>query len=388
MSSTCTFVESDFLNKSERLQNIGEGTFGSVSLYNTSRGRFVVKETKMSHKSLGYPPDFLTEIDMLIKFRPIRTVVSIEGVCFDLEKKKGFILLEPLDTNLSTWARSTLFAERMRYIPDLIDMIAGTLALMHRFSFIHNDVKTNNILVKNTATGPLFKLADFGKSIYVIDTSVPYGGIGKYSPPKHRNVYVTEYWAFMVSLIEVIIGGRRMVTSDDSRDFYSIYTKRGKFDLFKYLQTILSPMQFASIPNVFWRFVQPLLTRSSPSISEGLSNINISISSKALKDVEDNISRVVPEQPGFKVIKQEFYDRIKKVGCIHNFYRFENIMNKFLHLSPLSLSEINLKHYAEVVYIIVVKSRAQHFRYFDDQDTFLLFERALLTLIGFQTTML
>ncbi len=114
MNSTCSFIPRDFLSRSVKLQTLGEGTFGTVALYDTPTGRLVVKETKLQHKSLGYPPDFLNEVDMLIKLKPVKSVVSIHSLCFDNEQRRGYILLEPLESNLSKWARKTSFKERMR----------------------------------------------------------------------------------------------------------------------------------------------------------------------------------------------------------------------------------------------------------------------------------
>ena len=38
-----SFVSKDFLDKSEKIENLGQGTFGTVALYDTPDGRYVIK---------------------------------------------------------------------------------------------------------------------------------------------------------------------------------------------------------------------------------------------------------------------------------------------------------------------------------------------------------
>ena len=189
MSSGCSFVDADFLDKSTKIKDLGEGTFGSVSLYDTPHGQYVIKQTKLSDKSLGYPPDLLAEVDMLIKLRPLDHVVRLEGACFDLYERKGFMMLEPLDMHLYRWIKCESFDRRMKYLPRLIAQIGGVIGLMHRLKFVHDDIKSNNILVREDSHGPIFKLADFGKARQVLDERKPYGGIERYRPPIHKTIY-------------------------------------------------------------------------------------------------------------------------------------------------------------------------------------------------------
>jgi serine/threonine protein kinase len=168
MDSISSPITTDFLHNSTHLTTLGEGTFGSVGLYSTPRGHLVVKETKMQNKSLGYPPDFLNEVDFLIKLAPIRSVVNIEGICFDNDHRKGYLFMEPMKCNLWEWAKQTSFKKRIQNLRSLISMIGGALGVMHHFSLVHNDMKTNNILVDESSDGLVSKLADFGKSFPIL----------------------------------------------------------------------------------------------------------------------------------------------------------------------------------------------------------------------------
>jgi serine/threonine protein kinase len=393
INSTCSFVSGDFINKSEKIRTLGSGTFGCVALYNTPLGRYVVKETKIADKSLGYPSDFLAEVDMLIKLRSIKTVVTLQGVCFDNDKRKGYILLEPLDSNLSQWARQSPFSERVSQLPNIIFMVGSAIAMMHHFSFVHNDVKTNNILVRRDSdtNGYIFKLADFGNSVYVTDSSTPYCGIEQYSSPELRNIYISEFWAFMISLIEVIIGGQRLITTEKAIKFYQPYIKlthlgKIKFDLPRYLHTVLTSSEFKVIPSNFWEFVGPLINGDDTTIAECLSHIGINLNINVINEIDKSISKGVGIHPRFNIVENEFRNKLQTIGFTRYFGRFSKLYNKFLSVTPENqyLSDLDLKHYAEIAYVIIARSKAKNFEYFRDQDMFLLFQRAFLMKVGYQ----
>ena len=395
-----SFVENNFIKESEKIRSLGSGTFGSVGLYNTQYGKFVIKETKMMDRSLGYPPDFLTEIDMLLKFRSVDTVVRIEGVYFDIDTRKGYILLESMDTNLSKWINKNNFRTRIREIPNLIDMIGGTLAIMQHFGCVHNDIKTNNILVKNTPDGLLFKLADFGKSVCATGSHDEYGAITKYLPPTRQHILTSEYWAFMMCLVEMIMG-EYSPRGKTIGEFYDRFESKKRFDLPKALRSVLTDEEYHSIPSAFWKFVSPLImavdiskgTHSlKTTITDGLRNDDIVVNEDIIQLVRDSISWHEPMSPRYELVKDEFESRIRSIHGINHtvgIRRFRRLLNKFLCIiGNEKFDLIDLKHYAEVVYIIIVKKKDMSFQYFDSVDNFLLFQRALLAKIGYQSIIL
>jgi len=386
-------VSLDFLHKSEKLATLGEGTFGSVSLYNTPKGDLVVKETKMQHKSLGYPPDFLNEVDMLVKLLPIQSVVNIKGVCFDNEERKGYLFLEPLKCNLWEWAKRSSFATRIKAIRRLISTIGGALAVMHSFSIVHNDMKTNNILVDESDAGIMFKLADFGKSVPIKSPTVRYCGIQKYRPPTSYNVYHSEIWAFMVVLVEVLLGGHRMVDRSSISDFYDDYADivihgRDRFRLRQYLQERLTSDQYQMIPDDFWKFVRPIYHGNNVSMQHLLERIGVQLNDIIVDEVDAIISREVPIQPNYHLVEDKFKRKFRSIGMTQCYPQFLQLYNKFLSLVCQKLQEIDLKYYAEVAFVIIVQKKVKRFEYFPDQDSFLSFQRAFLMTIGYQINIL
>lgn len=393
---SCSNISSDFINKSVEIKSLGSGTFGRVALYDTPLGQGVIKETKVEDKSLGYPSDFLTEVDMLFKLRPIKSVVSIKGVCFDNDKRKGYILLEPLDCNLSQWYTKTPFKERISQLLNIITMIGGTIGIMHHLSLVHNDLKPNNILVKEEDDGLIFKLADFGTSAYIIDPNVHYCGIEQYKPPKISDIYHSEFWAFMVSLVEVIIGKKlvNIKKEDKCTLFYNSYLTpsisgmRPKFELPRYLKSVLTTKEYKMIPSKFWIFIDNLINGQDTNITNSLYKIGINLNTNLINEVSKCISRAVPIQPRFNLIEKEFKEKFTNVQLSSRYFdRFSRLYNKFLSLisEKQHLSSIDLRYYAEVAFVIVARSKAIKFDYFEEQEQFLLFERAFLNLIQYQT---
>lgn len=385
-----------FIKNSHKIRSLGEGTFGEVALYDTPKGRCVIKTTKLSDRSLGYPPDLLAELDVLVKLREIQGVINFEGVCFDSNDRKGFILLEPLDSDLYSWAKYETFDRRIKYLPRLISQIGDALMAMHKISLIHNDIKSDNILVKETSDGPMFKLADFGKATLVHDNKSRYGGITKYKPPYRSDIFLTEYWAFMVCMVETILGGRRMVNRDDVSKFYKSYEHvcnrqcekkcqhSHKFDLKYYLEKNIGYNKSKKIPKVFWDFVNPILNDETTTIKLDLQKNGFAISQKILNDMCQNISTLEQHHPKFHIIKDKFKLRMERSGSLQYLPNFTNLFNKFLFLSPIELDDDTIHYYAEVAYIITAKRKCQHYRYFKSKSQFLEFQVAFLATVGFQ----
>lgn len=415
-----SILDNSFSENSRKLQTLGSGTFGQVSLCSTLHGDYVSKETKIDDKSIGYPPDFLTEIDVLLKFRKLPSIIKIQGLNFEMEQRKARILLEVMSCNLSDWCKNNSFSDRVKVLPQLIKEIGGSLAVIHFFQFVHNDIKTNNILVDTTSGVPKFKIADFGKSLRVRDEEKTiYGGIEKYKPPTHRNIYESEYWAFMIVLSEVILGSRLVTTTtvgNDERntEFYRKNSDTKGFQLRRLLETKLKPNQAAEIPEEFWKFVEPILYENKPRMAISLKRIfgprsyksppthqcrylfpeteevkiehfDSFISREILEDIADDISKDVGKQKQYEMMKHEFKQYFADRNLTEYYSRFSRLFNKFLSKLNSELDRESLKRYAEVAVVIVLKSKITRYTNFSSERDFLLAQRAFLNKICYQT---
>ena len=385
------FMSLDFMRETPLIEKLGEGTFGTVGLHQTCYGHRVIKATKISDESLGYPHDFINEVDMLMKLRDISSVVALKGVFFEDKKRKGYIHLEPMDTNLSKWSRRVPFSVRITHLMTLISSIGGTLAIMHHYGLIHNDIKANNILLSNTSSGPIFKLADFGKAKCIISSSGSYGCIDRYKAPFDLNLYKAEFWAFMITLVEVIIG-ERLLDRTSVTEFYQDNLKiKGtgiKFDLRGFLSKKLRKNEFQMIPQFFWDFVDPLISNQITDITSSLQRIGINITDSCLAEVGKNISRSGLVHPSFKKIEREFKKRINDMDMSKHYYRFHNLINKFLYSVGIEFDDLTLRQYAEVALTMVIKRNVDYLRYFQDQKLFLVYQRAFLITMGHQVHVL
>lgn len=393
--SICSISGIDLIHKSVNLGDVGEGTYGTVSLYDTPQGKLIIKKTKLDERSLGYAVDFLTEIDMLLKLRAMSNVVKLYDMCFDIYGKKGYIVMEPLTTDLKRWYRTVSIETRITHLSDLIRGVGGTLAVMNSFTLIHNDIKPNNILVRVAGDELMFKLSDFGKSARVTPETV-YGGIDTYVPPGTRhNVYFVEYWAFLIVLMETIIGKRlnkiSLSSSIEMSAYYKLMVIDNKFPIKKILQDNLSGEQYALIPDIFWKFVQPLIccdcynADNNCAIVDGFVAAGVQFSPTVVAEVAASISRVVPDQPVLLTLGDEFKKRIVSKHPEVIYENFRRLVNKFFSLDTYQYDEITIKRYAEVALIIALRHhRISGYKYFSDVATFIMYQRHFLSTIDYQ----
>jgi len=389
MDSDVRFLRIEFFEESKRIQTLGEGTFGDVGLYQTPFGELVIKETKIKSKSLGYPPDLLVEIDSLLKFRPSNHVVKLEGICLDPNHRKGYLMLEKLDTNLSIWSRKNSFSIRVQYVERLIQQIGSTLALMHKFRMVHNDLKPNNILIQETPDGPLFKLADFGKSLHVRNDKIPYGALKKYCPYEHTNIFSAEYWGFLMCCLEFLVSPDGFIRERELANFQKRYIYRGEFKISSYLRNNLSSNQYQKIPESFWKWANPICKNLDARISEGFKQINFKLPEELVESIQNRILSPVSVHPLFKNHSSSFRKMLNDVDASHHFERFSQLINIFLHRIDqnhpnIHLDSETLKGYADVARILIARNRVRDYLYFEAQSEFLKFERAFLEVLGFQ----
>lgn len=245
---------------------MGQGAFGEVYLYETSRGECAIKKVnseKMTDK--GYPISFVSELDLLTKLRGVEGAVQLLGMSLDREAPgESFIVMEAMDCDLREWSKKKDFMDRLKIIPSLISTLAPLLGLLHKYSLIHGDIKTNNILVSKRGNRLHFKLGDFGKA-RVANKRTPYPCALRYSSPNYPGLeldpFQCEMWAFMIVLVEVLIGGHNMIYLKSPDDFYNKYKKGEKeYNLRLFLYQCLERVLFNKIPDSFWEFADKVMS--------------------------------------------------------------------------------------------------------------------------------
>lgn len=74
------------------------------------------------------------------------------------------IVLEKMDCDLRRYIHNTPRKERLKYVYRLVRFFGRCLATLERQHIAHLDIKPDNVLVKQTADGPVFRLSDFGNA--------------------------------------------------------------------------------------------------------------------------------------------------------------------------------------------------------------------------------
>ncbi len=393
MTTICSFVNPNFLENSKKITELGSGTFGSVALYETPIGKYVVKETKKTDQSAGYPPDFVTEVDALFKFRSISTIVRIDGVCFDSKQKRGFIILEPMETNLRRWYNDIIFEERLKAIPALISQIGGALAIIHKMGFVHGDIKNNNILANPNFQ---FKLADFGKCTYVTDPYCKYSAIARYRPYYNNTIFMEELYAFCVVLVETIIGENMIHCPDDLEEetiqgFYRKYGRK-EFDIRRFLKDKLPRNQYKQIPDIFWDYVDPIFTFKDVTGVKLLKQVGLEISKETMNAVKNAVSSESRLHPNLEIVRSKAHRVIQRVDSrrakrISDLY--DRLMSKFLY-TPEGMAVDRIREYSEIALIILLNKRYVRNRqnFFVNEEQLLLFQRSLIIALEYQTIVL
>lgn len=391
------YISSDIIKNSKVINKIGKGTFGSIYLYELPNGeRVAVKESitnnTNNYNNVGYTKDFIRELDSLIKFRPMINVITLKGACFDLNSDKGYILMEKMDTDLRKWIKASSFDERIIYIEQFIKQIIGTLGIMHKIGFVHNDIKSNNILLNKSGEKIIFKLADFGKCSYVTDDKLPYEGIKIYTSPYRFSIYADEYWAISVVLTEIITRERVFRNSSELDINKNTYLNKNKFMIKEFIRSILKSSQYNKIPKIYWDFVEPIFNREDLRIDQGLSRIGYDVNLEKLQQIKSGfIERINFSTSDTDKVTSYFCNLIANkynkypIKINDKKIKYLNLINTFYSKYINQLDPIHIKIFAEVAYVCVVGRNVQRLDYCKNYKKFMDFQRAFLDSLDLQS---
>lgn len=212
MSILCSFVPNDFLQGGTVIRKLGEGTYGSVYLIRTQAGQeFAVKYMPAER---GLSSSALLDIDALTRLRHDPGIIHLIGVCYD---RGVSIILEAMDSNLSTFIRITSDQIRTELFPRLFRSLGRVAALLETLNISHFDIKPQNILVKGLGLSAQFKVTDFGLSRALYPNGQPplheVFAIW-YRPPEFLarrdrttfDITAGDVWSIGLTLIEFITG--------------------------------------------------------------------------------------------------------------------------------------------------------------------------------------
>ncbi|KAI8374191.1 kinase-like domain-containing protein [Radiomyces spectabilis] len=144
----------------EKLNRVGEGTYGVVYRVKDSRSGKVValKKIRMERETDGVPISSLREISILKRMRH-QNIVNVTDVAVGGKLESLFLVMEYCEQDLGTLLDMVPTPYTPSEIKCLMLQLLRGLEYCHDHSIIHRDLKMSNLLL--TSTG-LLKIADFG----------------------------------------------------------------------------------------------------------------------------------------------------------------------------------------------------------------------------------
>lgn len=145
------------LAKYQKLEKIGEGTYGEVyKAKEKSSGKLVaLKKIRLEHEDEGVPSTAIREIALLKELNHPNVVVLREVV---YDKQKLYLVFEFLDQDLKRYMDMVPTVEPLLVKSYMWQLING-LAFCHSHRVLHRDLKPQNLLIDRKGN---LKLADFG----------------------------------------------------------------------------------------------------------------------------------------------------------------------------------------------------------------------------------
>ncbi|CAF1059943.1 unnamed protein product [Didymodactylos carnosus] len=153
------------ISQYERIDKIGQGTFGEVFKARCKKTNDLVamKLILMDQEKEGFPITALREIKILQELRHDNIVRLIEVCRSPMHDKtmrsKFFFIFEFCDHDLAGILRNIQIQFTLGHIKSILQQLLDGLYYIHKNHIIHRDIKSANILL--TRNGVL-KLADFG----------------------------------------------------------------------------------------------------------------------------------------------------------------------------------------------------------------------------------
>jgi len=145
------------LDKYEKLQKIGEGTYGVVyKARNRETGQFIaLKKIRLENEDEGIPSTAIREISILKEMIHPTIVSLLDVVNHD---NKLYLVFEFLDQDLKKYMDS-VSSVSAALVQSYIKQLLQGLTYCHQRRIVHRDLKPQNLLIDKKGS---LKIADFG----------------------------------------------------------------------------------------------------------------------------------------------------------------------------------------------------------------------------------
>jgi len=146
------------LDKYEKLEKLGEGTYGVVykAQDKTTKELFALKKIRLESEDEGIPSTAIREIALLKELQH-PNVVRIHDVIHT--NKKLILVFEYVDTDLKKFMNQFEKGLDTKVVKSLLYQLVRGVAHCHQMKVLHRDLKPQNLLVSQEG---ILKLGDFG----------------------------------------------------------------------------------------------------------------------------------------------------------------------------------------------------------------------------------
>jgi len=205
--STNAKNHSDAITNYERLEKIGEGTYGVVykARSRVTKELVALKKIRLETDEEGCPSTAVREISILQELRDHPFIVQLRNVLH--ESGKLYLVFEYLLMDLKKYMDTTNGPIDKQLIKSYTYQICAGIEFCHARRIIHRDLKPQNLLIDNKG---LIKLADFGLGRAI---GIPI------------RAYTHEVVTLWYRCPEVLLGGKRYAVGIDTWSIGCIFAE-------------------------------------------------------------------------------------------------------------------------------------------------------------------
>ncbi|CAD6187623.1 unnamed protein product [Caenorhabditis auriculariae] len=206
---TCKYPFINDVNCYEKLQKIGQGTFGEVFKARCKKtGRLVaLKKILMENEKEGFPITALREVKTLQQLKHPNITDLIEVCCTrsarnSSEKPTFYLVSAFCDHDLAGLVSNHRVKLSAVHVKTMMKHLLSGLDKLHRMKILHRDMKAANVLVSHEG---VLKLADFGLARPFIVNS----------GPNPKQLYTNRVVTLWYRPPELLLGSRQYDTTID-----------------------------------------------------------------------------------------------------------------------------------------------------------------------------